>query len=383
MIDRLLRRLPSLLMARRNLSRSKVRSGLAVLGIVIGVVAIAGIGILGVTLEYSVTQNFQDLGNEVIVSPDFENEDVTSLTRRDVREIRAVAGGATVVPAKRAFVPVTFDRGDPEETSVRGISHPGRIYTATRGTVPDRLRSGAVIGNRVAIEREIGPGDTLSVNGSTFRVKAVIGGGGGFDPLQASGAIVLPASASPFPRDDVSRVYAVAESGRSAPGLAAEIRSTLNEREDRVRVREFSDILNRIDSQFRTINTVLLGIASISLLVAGVSILNVMLMSAIERREEIGVLRAVGYQRRDVLKVMLTEAGLLGVVGGLVGIGLSVAAGLVINQVVVGDPTLVFRAENVRYIGAAFGFGFGTSVVSGLYPAWKAARAEPVEALRS
>jgi putative ABC transport system permease protein len=90
----------------------------------------------------------------------------------------------------------------------------------------------------------------------------------------------------------------------------------------------------------------------------------------------------VGYQKRDVLKVMLTEATLLGVSGGIVGVLLSFVAGLAINYQVVDDPAAVFRVVNGLYLLAAFGFGVVVSIISGLYPAWKAASEEPVEALR-
>jgi putative ABC transport system permease protein len=107
-----------------------------------------------------------------------------------------------------------------------------------------------------------------------------------------------------------------------------------------------------------------------------------MLMSTVERREEIGVMRAVGFQKMDVLKIMLSEATLLGFVGGVVGIGVGVAAGMIINHVITGTVTTAFRPQNFVYIGLAFAFGVGTALLSGFYPAWKAANERPVDALR-
>jgi putative ABC transport system permease protein len=114
-----------------------------------------------------------------------------------------------------------------------------------------------------------------------------------------------------------------------------------------------------------------------------VSIFNVMLMSTAERRQEIGVLRAVGVQKRDVLRTLLVEAALLGVVGGAVGALLSglvaVGLGLVVEQVGFG---VILVPSNGLYLVGAFAFGVVVSVVSGLYPAWRAASERPVESLR-
>ena len=118
-----------------------------------------------------------------------------------------------------------------------------------------------------------------------------------------------------------------------------------------------------------------------SLFVASVSIVNVMLMSTIERRGEIGVFRAVGYQRLAVLRLLLTEALLMGLVGAILGVVLSLAVGAVVNQALLGDP-LAFSDRSLQYLAFGFVFGLVASLLSGLYPAWRAASDPPVESLR-
>ena len=378
------RRFPALLIARRNLTRTRARSLLAMLGIVIGVIAIAALGVFGATLQASITGSLGDIGNQLVVSP-ATGEGVEHLTERDLREIRRVSGDATVVPV-RQNVSTLQVRRESRRVTVYGMDRPADAYQATDGRIPDPLRSGALVGATLAEDMEVGVGDSIAVgdadgeNVKTYRVRAIL-------ESQQQFSIIDPGSAIVLPLRDVggqgySQVVVTAESGEAANETAAAIRSSMNDREERVTIFELGDIVEQIGSAFQAVNLFLVGIGSISLLVAGVSILNVMLMSAIERREEIGVLRAVGYQRMDVLRIMLSEALLLGAIGGTVGASLAVVGGLLINQALLGDPTAVFTVTNMLYILAALVFGVVTALVSGFYPAWKAANERPVDALR-
>lgn len=379
MLRRFARQFPALQMAYRNLSRTKVRSTLAALGIIIGVVTIASLGVFGVTLQTTVTGNLGDIGNQLIVTPSNENG-VTELTERDVERIQRTSSTATVIPMQRRARPVDFGQEGPaRERVVLAVERPDRIYEATDGRIPQPLRSGVLVGETLAEEHNLGPGSTFTINGSTERVRAVITSPGGSFFLDPSNRIIVPTDRF---RGRFDRIVVTEANGEAANATANDIRTSLNDREERVSVQQLSSFVDQIRTVFDAVNLFLLGIGSISLFVAGISILNVMLMSTVERREEIGVLRAVGFQKRDILKIMLAEASLLGVFGGFVGVALSLGAGLIINALVLGDALAVFRPANVLYILAAFAFGIVSSICSGLYPAWKAASEEPVEALR-
>jgi putative ABC transport system permease protein len=106
-----------------------------------------------------------------------------------------------------------------------------------------------------------------------------------------------------------------------------------------------------------------------------------MLMAVVKRREEIGVLRAVGYTRRDIVRILLLEAALLGAVGAGVGVVLATGGTMVANAMFLGDP-FAFTETALLYLFGAAVFGILTSVVAGVYPAWRAANERPVEALR-
>jgi putative ABC transport system permease protein len=378
-IERLYHRFPAVLMARRNLSRNRLRSALAALGIVIGVLAIASLGMFGTTLRIGADQQLGEFGNEIGVLPNAE-AGVENFTVRDVQEIDRVVSRGEVIPVKAKSVPVGRG-GDQQFVRAYGIGSPGELFEARSGRIPERFRNGVLVGASLAADLDVEPGNTLTVDGRNYRVLAVLEDVGQISFVNPDNGVVLPPTE--FDRERYAQVIVTAESGAEANETAMAIRDSLNRRQERVVVVELSSITESIDQFFGIINTFLIGVGSISLIVAAVSILNVMLMSTVERRGEIGVLRAVGVQRSEVMRTILAEAALLGVVGGAVGSLLAVLAGLALNVYVLDDPMVTFRTRNLLYVALAFSFALVTSLLSGLYPAWKAAREHPVEALRS
>jgi putative ABC transport system permease protein len=379
------RRFPSWMMAGRNLSRSKRRSALAALGIVIGVVAIASLGMFGAALKFATEEQIGGIGSQVQVMPTTHEPpgpetEPPRLTRRQVQEIELAAGDTEyVLPVERSFIPISTGR-ESDRVYAYGVAEPDAATRAVSGRIPSPLRNGVLVGQSLASELNIETGTSLDVNGSTARVRATLVSRGPGVLFGVERGVVVPRST--IAGDGFDLVVVKAHSAQDANATAQAISEELNGRKKVVEVRDNSDISQRIDEQFQVVNTFLLGVGLISLLVAGISILNVMLMSAVERKEEIGVLRAVGFQRLDIVTVMVTEATLLGVAGALVGAGLSVGFGALIYDQLLGDPNQVFRAANAPFVARGVAFGVLTAVVSGLYPAWKASRAEPVDALR-
>ncbi|WP_336360987.1 ABC transporter permease [Haladaptatus sp. ZSTT2] len=377
MLEPLYRRFPSVMMARRNLTRNKVRSALAMLGIVIGVLAIASLGIFGNTLQVSVTESLGDIGSEIIVSPAFD-EGVSFLNDRDVQNIERAAPGASVTPVAQGQGVVEFSN-ERQVVQLFGVSRPGDLYEAESGTLPPTLRSGALIGTNLAENLGVRVGNSIMVDGKSYRVTAILAASQAFSPTSASNAVVLPIDE--FPAREYDQIVVDAGTGLEANATADAIRK-LNDRDTRYEVFELADISEQITQAFDAIGSFLIAIGAISLVVAGVSILNVMLMSTIERRTEIGVLRAVGVQKVEILGIILVEALLLGILGGVVGIFLSIVAGMAVSQFILGDPWGVFTVANFVFIAQAYGFALGASLLSGLYPAWRAANLNPVDALR-
>jgi putative ABC transport system permease protein len=370
-------RFPGWMMAWRNFKRNKVRSALATLGIVIGVIAIASLGMVGAAIQYSTAENLGSLTNQVTVTPGQDNRN-DGLTETDVRDLEQVAVDEVVVPQKSARTTLAGN-GAERQVRVTGVTRASALYEASAGEVPDRLRSGALVGEQVADDLALEPGDPVVYDGATYRIRGIVeprgfGPGGG-------GTLVLPLSAL-ADRQYYDTVTVVAADGAAAVEYADRVEEAVNRRREVVAVTTNEDIQENIEQFTSTLNLALLGIGSISLIVASVAILNIMLMSTIERRGEIGLLRAVGVRRGEVLRMILAEAALLGLLGAGFGAAVSLGVGLLINDLLFGDPFLVLTWNSARYLVYGFGFGFAASLLSGVYPAWKAANDPPVEALR-
>ncbi|EMA67000.1 hypothetical protein C461_09587 [Halorubrum aidingense JCM 13560] len=371
---------PAVSMAGRNLRRNRVRTVLAVLGVCIGVLAVAALGIFGNVLALGADDAIGDIGTQVVVSPNAD-AGVESLSEADVAAIRRAVGEPAVVPLYTDNA-VVGSAGGQTFATVYGVEEPGLAFEAADGRLPERHRRGAIVGAGIAEDLGLDAGDTVEIAGRQIRVVAVLAESQTFSPVAPDDAVFLPESA--FSADGYNQVLVVAESGEAARTAADGIREEVNAREERVDLFELAAVVDEINGFFDLLSRFLLGLGAISLVVAGVSILNVMLMSTVERRQEIGVMRAVGVTRRDVLRVLLAEAGLIGAAGAAAGTLLTVllVAGLVVSTPAV-DIDLVLDPTNGYYLLLALVFGVGVGLVSGAYPAWKAANERPVEALRS
>ncbi|MFC7073587.1 ABC transporter permease [Halovenus rubra] len=383
---------PRTYLARRNLRRAKVRTALAILTVAIGVVAIGGLGIFGLSFEASQQENLGDLGNEVrIESPQqfFSGKDAPELDERSLADIREIAGDAKMTVVRQGETATRSGSTDEIQIPSRamGVTNPQLTYDVVEGEIPDNWNSGALVDQRTARYDELEVGDPVTVGGRLQRIVALIESPEGFSSLEnTGGSALLPIELVEPARQPYSGVIIYAENAIEADEIAKELERELNgplrKDQDKFTVENKKKEAETIEQQLTSTNRFLLGVGAIALLVAGVSIINVQLMSARERREEIGVLRAVGYGRLDILAIMMIETVFMGLLAAIVGVSLAVGAGAIINDALLGDP-MAFQPNSWRYLAGAFGFGVFICILAGILPAWKASRERPADALRS
>ena len=382
------------------LRANRLRSALTMLGVVIGVWAVVMLVAIGTGAKEYVEAQVQGLGsNLLLVVPgeiSFSSAPTSSrLTLSDVDSVARVVGD-------RQRVAATVTSG---ETLRAGNNEYFATVQGTTETVPDVFvrpvargellrrsdvdtrRRVVVLGAGVA-ERLFGDRDPigrqLSIAGVRFRVVGVLerAGTSSFAGATPDLTVYIPITAAQRLLG-TQRVDGLAVKAPDVAGIEALGQRIVAELEDRYPGEKFSavtqeQILGVVGRILSLLTLVLAAIASISLLVGGVGITNIMLVSVRERTREIGLRKAVGARQRDVLVQFLIEAVLLTTVGGVVGIGLGVGGALLVNRVSP-LPTVVAWWS----ILLAFGVSVAVGVFFGVAPARRAGRLDPVVALRS
>ncbi len=406
--------------ALESISGNKLRSGLTVLGIVIGVAAVIAMLAVGNGAEASITGSISSIGTNLLFvfrgSPESQQEapDRSSaqndrpLTLADAAAIAdpfAAPSVAVVAPAIQGNGMITF-AGENASTTITGVTPE---YFAVRNL---ELSEGEFINQEHLLGRMsvvvLGPeaadaimgrhdgivGETIRIEGQPFRIIGVLvaKGGGAFGsednsaylPFTTAQARLLKRGA----RDEVDVIFVQATSGESVPQASEEIANILRQRHrtpigsDDFTVFTQQDFLQTFGAITGVLTIFLGGIAGISLLVGGIGIMNIMLVSVTERTREIGLRKALGARRRDILIQFLTESSLLSLIGGIIGIILGWLISYAVGQIAAANGTDFIPLVTTDAVALATIFSAAVGLFFGIYPANRAASLEPVEALR-
>jgi putative ABC transport system permease protein len=398
--------------ALESLSGNKMRSGLTILGIVIGVGAVIAMLGVGRGAEQTITSSISGIGSNLlfVFSGNFGQARVPNaqpLTLSDAQamtdqfQVPSVAG---VAPVLNGNVDVSFFR-ESTSTQVVGVTPSYaevRNYALTEGEFirEEHLLGRAsvvLVGPEVAdklFDRRDGvTGETIRIKGQPFRVIGVLESKGGGSFGSQDDVVLVPFTTAQTrllsrSRERVDVIYVQAVSADLVNQASEEIAILLRARHRTELGADDFTIFSQEDfvETARTITGVftifLGGVAAISLLVGGIGIMNIMLVSVTERTREIGLRKAIGARRKDILIQFLTESSLLSLFGGLIGIGLGWVISYIVGQVAAANNTPFSPVIGIDAILLATIFSTAVGLFFGIYPASRAANLEPVEALR-
>ncbi len=388
--------------AKRNIRINVLRSSLAMLGIVIGVVAIASMGILGNSLVASVSDSLSSVGDSVIVTPysggggrgfgSASSSANLKITEQNFQQIKRVAAPNVAIPIYQTAEHMKIGVGSDDIVAV--------IYGLPSDDVPDLLNlkegvynngnSGCLIGPTFAKDHNLIVGSRISIgtNGDkgTLRVTGIIEERGMSFDISTDSALVVTKEwfENTYNRDaDYDEVVVKVKDGDTA-SMKIAIEKQLNKRKDMkiVNVMDSKATLATIYSTFGMVTTFVTAIGGISMVVAGVSIFNVMMMSVTERIKEIGIMRSIGTQKKEVMSMFIYEAAIIGVIGSTIGGVMSIMAGYAISALILNTTKHLFTIANALSVAEGMGFGIVICLACGFYPAWRAANLNPIEALR-
>ena len=384
---------------RLSLSRlrtSRLRAALTMLGVIIGVASVVALVGVGQGTTSNITSRLAGLGTNLLtISPTGGGD--STLTVGDADAIAALPGIAGVAP--EISTNLTVGAGTKTATTAVVGTTPAypsvRAYTVWQGTFltdvsTDQDLRVAVLGATTATTLGLGASDIgsqISVGGLPFRVIGILQAKGGTGFQDPDDQVIVPIGVVQkyFVGGDTVRTVGVSvadPAGMTAASTA--ITALLRDRHELAatdtadfNVFNQTQLLEAASSITATLTLLLAGIASISLIVGGIGIMNIMLVSVRERTREIGIRKAVGARRRDILAQFLVEALTLSLIGGLIGIvvGLVVSAGI-------GQLAGWGFQFNPTTIVAAVLFSLAVGVVFGVWPARQAARLDPITALR-
>jgi putative ABC transport system permease protein len=393
-----------------NLRRRKLRSWLTMIGIFIGIAAVVGLITLGQGLQTAITGQLGSLDADSLTVQNSGtglgppgSTVVEKLTDHDLELVRKVRGVKNAEPILLRMAQVRYNNAVSFEM-IRSVTEKQEMleeYYDSQGMKIEegRLlkigdRGGVVLGNNFAkdikFEKAVSVGKVINIQGTEFEVIGI---------LESSGMVFTNDGILMFHGeieetlgidDEIDLIGLRLIDADDAEETAARIEKTLRndrnlkEGEEDFSVETPSQVLGAVNNILTSVNVVVVGIAMISLLVGGVGIANTMYTSVLERRKEIGTMKAIGARNSNVLLIFLIESGLLGLVGGIIGalIGIGIALGVAFIANNAFGSEIIKLSISFPLIISVITFSFLIGILSGVIPSYQASKLKPVDALR-
>ena len=394
-----------------NLKRRRLRSWLTMIGIFIGIAAVVGLITLGQGLQTAITGQLGAMDADSLTVQNAGtgfgppgSSVVEKLTEHDLNLIEKVKGVKTISPVLIRMVTIKYNkgvrfemmRGAPEDPALYEKFYEAQSMETIEGRLLKKGDIGKVLlGNNFAkkdkFDKAISAGKTININDKNFEVVGI---------LKGSGALMMNDAVITFHDelktlleidDEIDLIGLTVENAKIAEETAERIEEALRkdrdlkEGEEDFSVQTPSQVLSAVTNILTAVNVVVIGIAMISLIVGGIGIANTMYTSVLERRKEIGTMKAIGAKNSDVLMIFLIESGLLGLVGGVIGalIGIGIALGVAAVANTAFGSEIIKLSISFPLVISVITFSFLIGILSGSIPSYQASKLKPVEALRS
>jgi putative ABC transport system permease protein len=401
----------SIIDALDSLSANKMRSGLTILGIVIGVAAVIALISIGRGAESTITDSIQGIGTNVIFVFRGGSEEVRNPKPVTIGDAEAIADPfqapsvAGVAPILQGQAKVTYG-GEGTTTQIQGVT-PDYAQVRNHNVVEGEfINETHMLGQASVVllgpdtaeslfgRSEAVVGETIRIEGQPFRVIGVLESKGGSSFSNEDDMVMIPLTTAQArllrrsTRDRVDTILVQAVSAESVSQASIEVSAILRARHrtaigaDDFTLFTQQDFLDTASTITGVLTIFLGGIAAISLLVGGIGIMNIMLVSVTERTREIGLRKAVGAHKRDIMIQFLTESSVLSLFGGLIGIFLGWLIAFAVGQIAAASDTPITPTIGIDTVLLATLFSTAVGLFFGIYPANRAASLEPVEALR-
>ncbi|MBM3153894.1 MAG: FtsX-like permease family protein [Chloroflexi bacterium] len=388
----------------QSIFANKMRSSLTMLGIVIGVSAVVLLVALGQGFQVNMKTTFENMGASALYISSSTDRAVKSVRELTLEDAQALADPkmapsiAVVSPTLSKSVSIQYGNNNvttqgigvtPVITQIRNYTmDKGRFITeqdnATRQNV-------VVLGYQTALDlfgSESPIGKSLRIDGIKFQVIGTIQRLGGFG---GDGYALMPLTTMQSKLvggNSIGQIAVKAVSPDQVDSAIAEMTSIIRARHyirpgapDDFTIRDMRETLESMQQTLASFSIFLGSVGAISLLVGGIGIMNIMLVSVTERTREIGIRKAIGARRRDILLQFLIEAAALSFTGGLIGLLLGLAGSSLMRNIPMGNMTISAIISPTIVI-IALAVSIGTGLISGTYPASRAARLDPIESLR-
>ncbi|MEI4831974.1 ABC transporter permease [Bacillus sp. FJAT-53711] len=382
----------SVKMAMRSIKGNKLRAFLTMLGIIIGVASVIVLVSIGQGSSQAVTNQINSLGTNLL-TVNMMGSDTIKLTEEDVAKFQKIDGiknmspvvsGRVTVKNGKVSTQVSLTGTNSSYEQVRDMKvNEGRFLSDMDVEYRQKV---IVLGANTAQNLfgfESPVGKYVQVNGTSFKIVGVLASKGGSMGQSGDDVIIMPLSTAQriVKNTSIQTVYVQVSSEEKINTVMAQIQNKLAvmfpNKQDNYSVFNQKDLVDTMSSVTGTMTMMLGGIACISLLVGGIGIMNIMLVSVSERTKEIGIRKAIGAKRRDILLQFLIESVVLSSLGGLIGMGIGLLVAKVLSA-----ATGMTVAYSLPITLLAFLFSLLVGVGFGVFPANKASKLHPIQALR-